>query len=64
MEKMAKSKALEKVQRLRSNLCRELEVREGISAPVPPSFLAMSQTTMELLYIIELVIRENVERQG
>ncbi len=57
------SKAQRAARRLRSNLCRELTVREGVSAPVPPSFLAMAETALDLLNIIELIIIENAERE-
>ncbi|KKN79660.1 hypothetical protein LCGC14_0338640 [marine sediment metagenome] len=63
MVEAGKSKAMEAARNLRSNLCRELMEREGISAPVPPSFLAMAKTALDLLNIIELIIIENAERE-
>ncbi len=57
------SKAQRAARRLRSSLCRELTEREGVFAPVPPSFKAMAGTALELLNIIELIIIENAERE-
>ena len=60
-ENLEKSEAIKRIEKLRSNLSRELMVRDGISAQPPPSFLAMAGTALELLSIIQLAIIESTE---
>ena len=58
---MKKSKALEETKELRTEICKALEVKQGISVPPPPWFLITLDMVLRLLYIIELAIIENRE---